>query len=171
MPHLRRNLELKARCSDLATARQRALGLGAKPAGLLIQCDTYFHVPTGRLKLRTIEGETAQLICYERPDQTGTRTCSYYLAPVPDAEAMRALLAVALGVRGEVRKRRELLLWHNVRIHLDTVDGLGRFIEFEAVLGPEDDEATSIDRLHELIAALEIRDSDTLAGSYADMRS
>jgi len=34
-----------------------------------------------------------------------------------------------------VSKRREIYLWHNVRIHLDAVTGLGSFVEFEAVLG------------------------------------
>ena len=38
-------------------------------------------------------------------------------------------LAEALGVRSVVRKRREIYLYHNVRIHLDEVCDLGRFLE------------------------------------------
>jgi adenylate cyclase class IV len=34
-----------------------------------------------------------------------------------------------------VSKRREIYLWHNVRIHPDAVTGLGSFVEFEAVFG------------------------------------
>jgi adenylate cyclase class IV len=42
-------------------------------------------------------------------------------------------------VRGP--QRREIYLYHNVRIHLDEVEDLGTFLEFEAVLGPNVDDA------------------------------
>ena len=40
----------------------------------------------------------------------------------------------ALGTVVVVSKRRRLFLWEGVRIHLDEVEGLGSFVEFEAVL-------------------------------------
>lgn len=66
---------------------------------------------------------------------------------------LRAALTVAIGVRGVVTKRRHLLLWSDVRIHLDTVERLGNFIELEAV-APADSDLT---REHQLIA--ELRDA------------
>ena len=39
-----------------------------------------------------------------------------------------------LGAQGCVRKRREVWLYRNARIHLDTVEGLGQFIEIEVVV-------------------------------------
>jgi hypothetical protein len=48
---MRRNIELKARCPNLAAARAAALRVGATPVGVLEQLDTYFRVPHGRLKL------------------------------------------------------------------------------------------------------------------------
>jgi adenylate cyclase class IV len=166
---LSQNLEIKAPYPDLGLARARSLDLGARPAAILHQRDTYFCCPAGRLKLRAIEGETTQLIWYDRPTESGTRLCSYAIAPVPDADLMRALLSSALGTRGDVVKRRELLLWHNVRIHLDQVAGLGSFVEFEAVLGPDGDHATSVDRIQQLMAALGMHETGTLAGSYLDL--
>ena len=53
---------------------------------------------------------------------------------MPDAGALKTALVAALGIRGVVHKRREIYLWHNVRIHLDEVAGLGALVEFEAVL-------------------------------------
>ena len=44
-----------------------------------------------------------------------------------------------LGVDVVVEKRRHLLLWETVRIHLDEVTGLGSFVELEAVAGPDSD--------------------------------
>jgi len=54
--------------------------------------------------------------------------------PVPDAPAQRRLLERMLGLRACVRKRREVWLYKHARIHLDTVERLGRFIEIEVVV-------------------------------------
>lgn len=166
-PH--RNLELKARCADLAAARAAALALGAEPFADEVQCDTFFRAPHGRLKLREITGRYAVLIGYERPDRADVRESRYHLVYIPDPMALKAALAAALGVRGVVRKRRSILIWQNVRIHLDQVDELGCFVEFEAVLGPCGDEPTSRGRLAQLTEALGIADDDRVAAAYADL--
>jgi adenylate cyclase, class 2 len=164
-----RNLELKARCADLAAARATVLRLGARPAGVLVQIDTYFRVPNGRLKLRRIDGQADELIWYDRPDQGETRISRYYRVPVADADGLKTALTAAFGLRGEVHKRREVCLWHNVRIHLDEVDGLGTFVEFEAVLSADETEAPARDRLDLLCRELRIGALETFGGSYADM--
>jgi predicted adenylyl cyclase CyaB len=165
----RHNLELKARCADLALARQRVARLGVRSAGMEAQTDTYFRVPHGRLKLREITGQPAVLIWYDRPEDVAVRSSHYHLVPVPDPVLLRAALMAALGVRGEVRKRREILLYHNVRIHLDEVAGLGTFVEFEAVLTEGVTLEQSRQFLDELMHVLEIRPEDCVAGSYADL--
>ena len=50
MEHL--NVEIKARCSDVLSARQVLKGAGARFVGEDHQIDTYFRVENGRLKLR-----------------------------------------------------------------------------------------------------------------------
>jgi adenylate cyclase class 2 len=165
----RRNLEIKARYADLTAARAAACRLGARPTGVELQTDTYFLVPHGRLKLREIEGQPAVLIWYDRPDHRAARLSAYQLVPVADAPALKAALAAALGVRGEVRKRRDIYLWHNVRIHLDEVAGLGTFVEFEAVLGSAEDERQAPDHLTQLCQELAISSADPIAPSYAEL--
>jgi adenylate cyclase class 2 len=166
---LRRNLERKARCADLSAAAAVLERLGARREGVLEQTDVYFRVPNGRLKLRSTQGQPAVLIWYERPDETNARWSQYYLVPINDPAALRAALAAALGEHGEVRKRRTLWLWHNVRIHLDEVAGLGTFVEFEAVMSASEDEAMAHARLAELAAALRLTLAEDVAGSYADL--
>jgi predicted adenylyl cyclase CyaB len=166
---MRRNLEVKAPYPDLGAARETVREVGAREAGIEVQTDTYFRVPNGRLKLREIEGKPAYLIAYDRPDRNMVRASAYHLIPVADPSEMKAALTAALGVRGEVRKRREIYLWHNVRIHLDEVAGLGRFIELEAVLSDSEGEAGSQHRLDELCSALAITPSETLGPSYVDL--
>src|SRR5207237_7356806 len=96
---MRRNIELKARCRDLDAARAAAIKLGASPQGILVQTDTYFHVPHGRLKVREIEGETAELIYYARADSSELRDSHYEISPVAEASTMIGTMAAALGVR------------------------------------------------------------------------
>jgi adenylate cyclase class 2 len=164
-----RNLEMKCRHSDLAAAREAARRLGATPEGVLLQTDTYFRIGQGRLKLRETDGKPAVLIWYDRPDENRARGSDYHLSPVSDPASMKTVLTRALGQRGQVRKRRELHLWHNVRIHLDEVAGLGTLVELEAVLSPADDEKISQVRLDQLCAALGIEPADILAGSNVDL--
>ncbi len=164
-----RNIELKARLADPQNARQIAAAVATKRLGVQEQVDTYFHCPNGRLKLRQIDGLSAQLVWYARPDQQGPKASDYRLVPVANPETLKAALAAALGVRTVVRKRREVFLWHNVRIHLDEVEGLGSFLEFEAVLGPHVDDAAGQAQLAELVAKFAIAPGDLLPDSYGDM--
>lgn len=163
------NIELKARCADLDAAAEAARAIGAIERGILIQTDTYFHVPHGRLKLRTIEPDRAELIFYERADSAESRASRYVITPVKDLETMLDALQGALGVRGRVRKRRRLLLWHNVRIHLDDVHELGSFVEFEAVLSDGHTETEGHARVQKLFEALRLSRDDVQPGSYADL--
>ncbi|MGB7158971.1 MAG: class IV adenylate cyclase [Tepidisphaeraceae bacterium] len=176
----RRNIELKSRLANLSAAREAALRLGARDAGLLEQTDTYFHCTTGRLKLRETVGRDAELIAYARPDHPDARASDYHLISVAEPGPLKRGLANALGVRVVVVKRRQLLIWHdstdlaevNVRIHLDEVQGLGSFCEFEAVLGETNDpndESASTAGLAVLADALGLHARDRIATSYCDL--
>ena len=163
-----RNVELKAHDPDPARTLERALAAGARDEGLLRQRDTYFTVAAGRLKLREEDPGGATLIGYQRPDAGGERVSAYRLVAVPDPEAMRAALADANGIDVVVVKRRHLLLWETVRIHLDEVRGLGSFLELEAVAAPGSDLRREREQVAHLREALDIRDEALREGSYAD---
>ncbi len=163
-----RNIEIKARLVDPASARRVAAAVATERLGVQEQVDTYFRCRQGRLKLREIQGLPAQLVCYARPDQLGPKASDYLLVPVPDPELLKRALTVALGIRGVIRKRREIFLYHNVRIHLDEVVGLGHFLEFEAVLGPEMDDGAGRAQVEGLLQRFAIDPADLLTGSYGD---
>jgi predicted adenylyl cyclase CyaB len=78
-------------------------------------------------------------------------------------------LAEALGIAVIVDKRREILLFHNVRIHLDDVAGLGTFLEFEAVLSGDIDPARGEAQIDFLRNEFGIAAEDLLAVSYAEL--
>ena len=162
------NIEIKARCTDPGAVRRRLAQLGIPLARRMRQVDTYHFVPHGRLKLREIEGDEAQLIQYQRPDATDTRASDYVIVPVPEPASLTEALARALGVRAVVDKQRELYLWRHTRIHLDEVAGLGSFLELETVVTDQTQEAAERE-CREVQAALGIREEDLVAGSYADL--
>ena len=167
------NVELKARDGDPETTAARCLELGAEDRGFLEQRDSYFSTRRGRLKLREQGKDGSELIAYGRPDDVEPAESAYVLAPVSQPELMIEALDQALGAPlVVVSKRRHLFLWEGVRIHLDEVEDLGTFIEFEAVLepgsGPE-----AITAAHHKLARLRrelgVADEALIGGGYADL--
>jgi adenylate cyclase class 2 len=166
----RRNIELKARDPDPLRSLALCGSLGAEDRGVLVQRDTYFHARAGRLKLREEDGAPTRLIAYERADLASERTSHYRLIDVADPEGLKAALEATLGIKVVVAKRRRLFLWEeNVRIHLDAVDGLGSFIEFEAVAAADSDLTRERGQAARLRAAFEIDEADVIGGSYSDL--
>ncbi|HEY2320504.1 MAG TPA: cytidine deaminase [Solirubrobacteraceae bacterium] len=164
------NLEIKARDLDPVRTGARCLALGAVDHGVLEQRDTYFAGRHGRLKLREERGSGAELIAYRRPDAAEPRESTFIRAAAADPRTLGEALDAAVGTTVVVVKRRRLLVWENVRIHLDDVEGLGTFIELEALVGPGLNEgaeaAAKIDRLR---AELEISGDALVAVGYSDL--
>ncbi len=126
------NFEFKARLRNEARVRAELEKLHARFAGLDHQVDTYFRVPRGRLKVRQGNIENA-LIFYRRANERRARRSNVVLVKLEPGNCMANLLAAAFGVRAVVDKRREIYFCKNVKIHLDRVRGLGRFVEVEAM--------------------------------------
>jgi adenylate cyclase, class 2 len=164
-----RNVEVKARLGDLDAARDVARSAGARFAWVDTQMDRYYELEGARrLKLRTCGRAPAELIRYDRAETAGVRPSDYEISPVRDAVAQACLVP-----KGEplvvVRKRRELWLVDDVRIHLDDVDGLGTFLELEAVVDATHDEATCRAAVHRLLALFGVAEADCVRASYGDL--
>jgi predicted adenylyl cyclase CyaB len=164
-----RNVEIKARVRDLPALRRAVEAITDGPPALLIQSDTFFEVPRGRLKLRAFADGTAELISYLRSDVGGPRESRFAKAPVSDPAALAAVLSAALGTAGVVRKRRFLYRRGPTRIHLDEVEDLGSFLELEVELA--DDQSTNEGErvARELMARLGIAEEDLIATAYVDL--
>jgi adenylate cyclase class 2 len=163
-----RNVEVKLALADVAAAHAAARALGAVDTGVDEQVDRYYALDGGRrVKLRTGR-DGAQLIRYDRPETAGVRASEYELLPVrePATHACRVPSGEPLVV---VRKRRRILLVDNVRIHLDDVDGLGTFLELEAVVDGAHDDARCRAQVDEVLAALGLADATPIRASYAEL--
>jgi len=165
----KRLVELKARCEDLDGAL--AILAAGERVGTFRQVDTYFALGERRLKLREIEGRRdALLIYYERPDDVGLKESEVLLYTLPEPEPVKEMLTRVLGIQVVVRKRREIHRHEGVQVHLDEVESLGRFLEFElAVEDSPDGIEAGRSRLAAMRATFAIPDEDLVASSYSDL--
>ncbi len=167
-------MQLKIRYPDLERAARIVESMGGEYVDTADQVDTYFNSIAGRLKLRESFSHQSrqphmQLIWYVRPESAGVRLCESLLTDLPDAIAMKESLSRAMGVRAEVRKTRDQYLWENVRIHFDRVEQAGRFIELEARIDADNDEALVSSRLATLCHQLQIPAASYVWQSYCDL--
>jgi len=163
------NIEIKAKYEDLQRAENIAKKAGAKFESLIHQCDTYFMIKKGRLKLREMSTDVNQLIYYNRPNEAGPKTSEYYIYPVEEPEQLKKMLDTALGTWKTVEKERKVYLFDEVRIHLDAVKRLGSFLEFEGVVSPGSDKSKIREKVDWLISQFEIRKNDLIEVSYSDL--
>ncbi len=164
-----RNIEIKARIDSIEALLPRARAVAGSEPELIVQDDTFFNVPHGRLKLREFADGSAELIHYQRPDSGQAKASDYVRVPVADAAALREALARGCGVQGRVRKQRWLLLAGSTRIHLDRVEALGDFMELEVVLQKGQRDVEGIAAAEALMQALGLAGVERTAGAYLDL--
>jgi adenylate cyclase class IV len=162
-----RNVGYKAELRDPELARSICLSMGAVHEGRLRQTDTYFRVADGRLKRRETQGEPTEYIFYSRTDRVDPKVSHYVV--YTEGEARERFGASPLPVRVVVRKTRELFLLENVRIHLDDVEKLGRFLEFEAVVSQDHDVAACHEDVSHLRQVFAPALGEAISVSYADL--
>ena len=163
------NIEIKARTNHAAAIRQYLLDNKAEFKGTDLQMDTYFNVPSGRLKLRQGNIENS-LIFYERKDDMGPKQSDFSLSQVSDGETLKEVLTRSLGIKVVVEKKREIYFIGNVKFHIDILRQLGNFVEIEA---SDKYMPLSLEQLHEqcnfYIEKFAIKTEDMVNVSYSDM--
>lgn len=167
MPHI--NIEIKAKCAQPEIMRDILKSLEAIFVGIDHQIDTYFNVKAGRLKLREGNIENS-LIYYRREDNPKPKRSDVTLFKTEPNSALKKILTSSLGTKAVVDKRREIYFIDNVKFHIDSVVGLGSFVEIEAI-----DESGTIghDKLQRqcrhYMDVLKIKQDDLITNSYSDM--
>jgi predicted adenylyl cyclase CyaB len=168
---LARNIEIKARVENPTALFELAATISDSGPVEILQDDTFFHCPNGRLKLRDFSSSQGQLIFYQREDVQGPKESRYFISNTSEPASLRLLLELAFGISGRVRKRRLLFLAGNTRIHLDEVEGLGHFMELEVVLTDGESVEAGQAIARDLMAQLAIPKESLLTGAYVDMLS
>ena|SRR5690349_11445923 len=164
-----RNIEIKASIANLGAVASKAAAIADQGPFELEQDDTFFPCESGRLKLRAFSGDSGELIFYRRPDQPGPKESFYLLSRTSAPDTLRDTLSLAYGQAGRVRKRRTLFLVGRTRVHLDSVENLGQFLELEVVLNDGESAEAGIREAHELMAKLGVEPSQLIEGAYVDL--
>ena len=167
MTHL--NIEFKAGTNNLKEMEEKLLSLNPVFIGEDHQKDTYYNVAEGRLKLREGNIENA-LIWYQREDTAGAKQSDILLYNHAPDDALKKILIKLHGIKIIVDKIRKIYFIENVKFHFDRVEGLGTFIEVEAI---DSTGEIGIEKLKEqcdfYINYFDIQQSDFMHKSYSDM--
>jgi predicted adenylyl cyclase CyaB len=164
-----RNVEIKARIESIHSIFPKAAALADKGPIEILQDDTFFSCPNGRLKLRAFSSEKAELIFYRRTDKSGPKESFYVISPTTSPDTLRETLTLAYGQAGRVRKNRTLFLVGRTRIHLDRVEDLGEFLELEVVLSDGESVETGEAIARDLMQKLGIQSDQLINEAYVDL--
>ncbi|NLD54740.1 MAG: class IV adenylate cyclase [Burkholderiaceae bacterium] len=164
-----RNIEIKARVADRESLEAAVGAIATAGPTPILQDDTFFACPNGRMKLRDFSTGEGELIFYRRSDIAGPKQSEYVRVPLAAVASLREALALGYGEIGRVRKRRTLYLVGRTRVHLDEVEGLGDFVELEVVLAEHEPAQAGVDEAADLMERLGIAPSHLVEGAYLDL--
>ncbi len=162
-------VELKARIGSGEEVRRRLVDAGGLLERTVHQRDVYFDNVVGRLKLRAEMPGISQLVYYLRPNVKATKESRIRLDPVPPGDNVLAHLSNTLGIKIVVEKTRQIYRWQDTQVHIDLVEGLGEFLEFEHEVADASDVGPWHERLMEMLVELGGSRDDLIEGSYSDM--
>ncbi len=163
------NIEIKARFQDFARVTSRLSSFAGTKQVKLDQEDTFFDVPTGKLKMRCDKEGRCELIYYRREALNGIMTSCYFRQPVDKPHQKRAQLEQEYGIRTVVRKQRTAFIAGDVRIHLDEVESLGKFLEIEVLANNASERKGARQLAKKMMRLLGVDDSDLVVDAYEDL--
>lgn len=163
------NIEIKARVDSIEKLLPVVTSLADTGPEYVVQDDTFFSCPNGRLKLRVSRDGYGVLIYYRRADEVGPKPSFYAHSETSDPDGLRSVLTAAYGEIGRVRKHRTVFQVGQTRIHLDRVHGLGEFLELEVTVGDTLEPDAAVSEAHRLVAAFGIEDYAFVKGAYLDL--
>jgi len=164
-----KNIELKIQVDDFKNIINNLKKNRAIDEGVLSQTDTYFNCKGKRLKLREQNGKEFLLVLYARPDKKEAKVSNFDIIDFnkKQAQELKAVLKKAYGEKVVVKKERQLWMFKNTRIHLDTVDKLGTFLELETLV--KKDLVSAKKEYDEVVEFLDLDRYKKLEISYSDM--
>lgn len=183
--------------ADLEAVRRRLRDVDAESRDRVIQEDTYYDAPhrsfpetDEALRIRTEQpiehaGESTDESVPDDADEGGTRVALTYKGPlIDDASKTREEVETAVESAGAletilanlgfdpaetVRKDRERFALEGYTVTLDTVDGVGEFVEVETGAGERRDLADARDGVFSLLERLGLDPDEQIRTSYLEL--
>lgn len=165
-------IEVKARASHWSL-REKLASMGAKSEGIQEHLDTYYNSPfrdfsitDEALRIRSVNGKSVLTYKGKKLDSV-SKTRQEFETEVDGGSTRNILTALGFFESGVVRKRREIFSYQCMTIALDTVEGLGEFIEVEKQADFEIERHR--EEIFTFLGALGIRQEDSIRISYLEM--
>lgn len=165
---MKKNYEIKCRLSsdNFKNIKSLLSKNGSYEYSIEKQTDIYYKVKSGRLKLRIINDKTSNLIFYNRADSKVERVSNYLISSSENFKELEIILSKQFDILIRVVKKREIFIKDNVRIHIDAVKDLGKFLEIEVIY---DNLAKAKIQMTNLIDNLNLNKKDFIKVSYSDL--
>ncbi|MDD3043437.1 MAG: class IV adenylate cyclase [Methanosarcinaceae archaeon] len=149
--------------------------IGAEKVKVEEQSDTYFAAPyrdfaktDEALRIRTLDGKS--ILTYKGPKlDTVSKSRKEFETFVEEENSVQILHALGFSEAGAVRKVREVFRAEEITVCLDSVEGLGEFLEVEIVARDESELEASRARLFEFLGRLGLGEADSIRTSYLEM--
>jgi predicted adenylyl cyclase CyaB len=163
-----KNLETKVKVENLSGILENIAF--ADRLGILIQKDTYYIIMGSiKLKIREEEGK-AEIILYSRPIISTSKYSKYIRVNLVFCKnVVKKSLQLFFDEKGVVIKNRILFVYKHTRIHLDTVSGLGEFVELETIFVKSLSPSDAILEHQQIKKMLGIERLPVISGSYSDL--
>lgn len=167
-------IEVKAR-ADHERIKKLLKALDARTIGVEHHCDTYYNAPhrdfsitDEALRIRMVNGRAVLTYKGKKLDAV-SKTREEFETDV-DGNTMRSiLLSLGFFESGVVKKTRAVFGLEDLTICLDSVDGLGEFIEVETIVELESDMELHRTRVFGFLERLGIGQKDSIRISYLEM--
>ena len=163
---MKKNYEIKCELSDRKTVELIINSVKGYSHSVEKQTDIYYKADTGRLKLRIINDTEGSLIFYDRGEKTGKRISKYIISKTKDHKELDSILRKQFKVLVIVNKKRDIYIHKNIRVHIDTIKGLGRFLEIEIIY---ENLSKAKEQMKELISKFQLNENKFIKGSYSDL--
>ena len=167
-------IEVKAR-ADHERIKELLKDLGARAIDVEHHYDTYYNAPhrdfsitDEALRIRIVNGRAVLTYKGKKLDAV-SKTREEFETGV-DGDTMRSiLLSLGFVESGVVKKTRAVFELEDMTICLDSVDGLGEFIEVETMVESESDVELHRARVFGFMERLGIGEGDSIRVSYLEM--
>lgn len=167
-------IEVKVR-AEHARVRPFLENLGAEKVKVEEQSDAYFAAPhrdfaktDEAIRIRSLDGKS--ILTYKGPKLDAvSKSRKEFETFVEEGPMVQILHALGFSEAGAVRKVREVFRVEEITVCLDTVEGLGEFLEVEIVAGDESELEVSRAKLFEFLGRFGVGKADSIRTSYLEM--
>ncbi|HVZ95114.1 MAG TPA: class IV adenylate cyclase, partial [Phycisphaerales bacterium] len=160
------NVEYKSELRDPQLGKMILSRSGARFITFMKQRDTYYRIAEGRLKKRESSDEPTEFVFYHRADRVRPKLSHFQI--YGEEEAAAKFGPQPLPVWMVIEKEREVWMHDGVHIHVDKVEGLGSFIELQALVTPWQHIGKCQESIAQLRAKLAPALGEAIATGYCD---